>query len=95
MIGDITITALQGKEILDVHTQLQTELTDQDQIIKGFEGDLELLQAKLDTAREEIVEFKKRLTGGKDMVLVTQKEYDDLKKAAEGWEEPIHFCEDI
>ncbi len=93
--AEIMITADQGKEILDVHSKLQAELADNDMIIEGLEGDLELLQAKLDAARDEIVELKKRLTGGKDMVLLTKAEYEELKAVADGWQEPEHLCEDI
>lgn len=67
----VTITPDQAAEILAVHSQLQTELADQDQIIAGLEGDIELLQAKLDVARKKIKELK------------------------DGWEEPVHLCEDI
>ena len=34
------------------------ELNEQDQLIAGLEGDINLLQAKLDAAREEIKELK-------------------------------------
>jgi chromosome segregation ATPase len=54
----IMITPGQATEILSVHSRLQTELADQDKIIEGLEGDLNLLQAKLDSARRKITKLE-------------------------------------